>query len=411
VALAEEGVPRSNKKHRMAFVFSRKMEYPPDVHDMKAYYVSKEMINKGFEVNWVQLGGSEKNWKRDGIRFCVLRAPRRRPLPEAIRLLRLAVFCLVRRIEFVYEDEWLFLRDRPVARMLGQMVLRGIGVKVVLDQRDPYVDWEVATGKLKEGTNEYRRLTLLRSLLLRQTDLIILPSEAYSALYVSEGIPEKKVFGTFRGIDAELFKPQARPNATRLGLGLDGSFVIGWFGIMHSYRMIREVLVPLIENLGRELPNAHVLIGGEGPLLSEFEKLQRSEARSSFTMLGNIPYTKLPDFVAACDVTICPISTRYRFSTRSNWLKIAESVAVGTPDVATRTEISGRDLRDMKGVYWVDPDYRSFLRALREVQENLGFWQAEAEDQARHFEGYSIEKTVPKIVERVVDVIYPSRGN
>jgi glycosyltransferase involved in cell wall biosynthesis len=332
-------------------------------------------------------------------------------MPETLRLLRLIAFCLFERIELVYEDEWLFLRDRPVARLIAQTVLRGMGVKIVLDQRDPYVDWEIATGKLKEGTKEYKRLSSLRSLLLRQTDLIILPSEAYSALYKSEGIPEKKVFGTFRGIDTKLFRPQDRPNTTRLRLGLDRSFVIGWFGMMHSYRMINEILIPLIENLERDLPSAHVLIGGEGPLLNEFESLQHGDAGGSFTMLGNVPYSRLPDYVAACDVTICPISPSYRFSTRSNWLKIAESVAVGTPDVATRTEIASMDLKDMKGVYWVDPDYQSFLRALRDVQKNLGFWQAEASWQASHFEMYSITETIPRIVERVAQVIHPRTVN
>jgi glycosyltransferase involved in cell wall biosynthesis len=398
-------VARPNREHRVAFVFSRGIQYPPDIHNMKAYYISEEMKRRGYRVSWVQIGGPEKRWDKDGIHFNVLRAPKRGPLPEAIQLLRLVMYCVVERIELVYEDEWLFLRKRPGARLLGQMILRSLGVKLVLDERDPYVDWEIASGKLKEGTMEHKRLSVMRSLLLRQTDLIILPSEAYAVLYRSEGIPEKRVFGIFRGIDPKLFRPKAKSENTRSKLGLDGNFVIGWFGMMHPYRMIREIMVPIIENLPREMPNAHVLIGGEGPMIGEFERLRDGEARGSFSMLGTLPYTELPDYIAACDVTICPVSTDFRFTTHSIWLKIAESVAVGTPHIATRTEIAETDFENMKGVLWVRSDYPSFLHALRTIQEHPESWRAEAEEQARHFETYSITTTIPKIVDRVVALV------
>jgi glycosyltransferase involved in cell wall biosynthesis len=404
-AQARVEIARSKGEHRVAFVFSGTIKYPPDIHNIKAHYLTEEMKRRGNRVDWVQIGGPEKRWNKDGISFSVLRAPKRGLWPEALQLLRLVLFCVVERVELVYEDEWLFLRKRPLARLVGQMILRRIGVKVVLDERDPYVDWEIASGKVKEGTGEHRRLSMMRSLLLRQTDLIILPSEAYAVLYKSEGIPEKKVFGIFRGIDQNLFEPKARSEDTRSKLGLDGDFVIGWFGMMHPYRMVREIIVPTIKNLSREMPNAHVLIGGEGPMIGEFERLRNSEARNSFSMLGTIPYTELPEYIAACDVTICPVNTDFRFSNYSNWLKIAESVAVGTPLIATRTEIAKRDFRDMKGVLWVGPDYPSFLRALKTIREHSESWRAEAEEQARHFEAYSIASTIPKIVDRVVALV------
>ncbi|MDA4123976.1 MAG: glycosyltransferase [Thaumarchaeota archaeon] len=387
-------------------MFSGRMNYPPDIHNMKNYYVSEEMKRRGLTVNWVQLGGPKKRWNKDGIQFAVLRAPRGGHLPEALQALPLALYCATRRIQVVYEDEWLFLRKKPWARLACQMILRGFGVKLVLDQRDPYVDFEIAAGELNEGTKIHRRLSLIRSLLLRQTDLIILPSEAYSELYISEGIPEKKVLGIFRGIDPEVFKPQVKPNDAKSKLGLEGRFVIGWFGLMHSYRMIKEIIVPLIENLAREIPNAHFLIGGEGPLLGEFDRLRSTEAGNSFTMLGTIPYTKLPDYIAASDVTICPVSTKFRFSTHSNWLKIAESVAVGTPIIATKTEISKLDYSHLKGVVWVDSDYQSFLSALKNVQKDHGLLHSEAEDQARHFEAFSIESRIPRIVDRVLALVH-----
>jgi glycosyltransferase involved in cell wall biosynthesis len=392
----------SDHSSRVAFVFSRKIQYPPDIHDLKAFYISDEMRRRGLKVSWVQVGGPEKRWERDGIGFVVLRAPKRGPLAEVLPLLRLALYCITARINLVYVDEWLFLRKKPLARLANQMVLRGIGVKLVLDQRDPYLDWEIASGEISDRTKNLNRLSLLRTLLLRQTDLVITPSKAYASLYESEGMPSNKVFGMFRGIDHTLFRPETEPNTIRSRLGIRDNFVVGWFGLMHSYRMIKEIIVPLIENLSKEMPSAHLLIGGEGPLMHEFEKLLDTDAKGSFTSLGSIPYSELPSYIAACDVTICPVSTKFRFTMHSNWLKIAESISVGTPIIAARTEISELDYKDVRGVIWVDPNYQSFLSALRKVQANLASYRAEAEGQARHFESYSIGFTIPKIVDRVL---------
>ena len=392
----------ARKRRRSVFVFSRTMKFPPVIHNVKAFYLTKEMVRRGVEVTWVQLGGIERRWEEDGIRFAVLRSPRKGPLHEYFQILRLVSFCLASRIKLAYEDEWLFFRKKPGVRLLGNMILRALGVKIVLDQRDPFVDFEVAAGELTKGSGKLRRFSLMKSLLLRQADLVVMPSKAYAAVYESEGIPKEKVLGVFRGIDQEVFRPRTEPSVERSRLGLEGSFVVGWFGLMHKYRMIKEIIIPLIENLPREVPNAHFLIGGEGPLLGEFEKIRQGPAGRSFDLLGNIPYPKLPDYIAACDVTICPVSTKFRFTMNSNWLKIAESIAVGTPVVASRTRISNLDFANVDGIIWAESDYDSFLEAIRRVQENPAFYRAGAQEQATHFEAFSIRRTIPTIVDRAL---------
>ena len=398
--MAGKSADGEGRKRRLVFVFSRTMTYPPVIHNVKVFYLSKELRRRGVDVAWVQLGGIERRWEEDGIRFAVLRSPRKGLFHEYFQILRLVAFCLASRINLVYEDEWLFFRKKPTVRLLGNTILRALGVKIVLDQRDPFVDFEVAAGELTEESAKLRRLTLVNSLLLRQADLVILPSKAYAAVYQSDGIPKQRVLGIFRGIDPEIFRPKTEPSPERSRLGLEGNFVVGWFGLMHKYRMIREIIIPLIENLPKEIPNAHFLIGGEGPMICEFEKIRQGPTGRSFDLLGNIPYPKLPDFIAACDVTICPVSPKFRFTMNSNWLKIAESIAVGTPIVASNTRISTLDFANVDGIVWTESDYDSFLKAIRVVQENLAFYRGGARQQATHFEAFSIRSTIPAIVDR-----------
>ena len=388
-------------ERRIAFAFSGRMAYPPGIHDMKAYYVTRELRARGARVDWVMVGGHQKEWYRDGIRFAVLAAPAGPRLTEALRIFRLVLYCVVRKIQLVYIDEWLFLRKRPLSRLVGHVLLRVLGMRVVLDERDPYVDFEIAAGELEEGSGRHRSLSLVREMLLHQSDLIDLPSMAYALLYESVGISKKKVFGAFRGVDTDLFKPQLHPSEVRSRMGLEGKYVIGWFGLMHSYRMIKEIIIPIIENLSRDIPNAHVLIGGEGPLMPEFLKIRNGGAGGSFTMLGTVPYSRLPDYITSSDVTICPVSPTFQFTKHSNWQKKAESISTGTPVVASRTVASETDYGGVRGVVWVNSDYPSFIGALRDIQMDPGLYRTQAREQALHFEAYSIKRTIPAIVDRV----------
>jgi glycosyltransferase involved in cell wall biosynthesis len=367
---------------------------------MKCYYVTKELIARGNKVTWVKLGGKDKNHFAEGIEFTRIPIPPTNPLLTFFSLLRLVLFCVARRIQIVYLDEWLFFRHRPVSRLAGVIGLRLSGAKVVLDERDPLVDFETATGEFSAGSKWDRVAVRATRLSERLSNLVILTSKAYEQLYVSDGFPAKKVMGIFRGVDPKLFRPIAGPYSVRSKLGLDGKFVVGWFGLMHPFRQIREVLVPIAREITRTIPDGHVLIGGEGPQFSEFQSLS-SEDNISVTVLGFVPYADLPKYIAACDVLLCPVDTRFRFTQHSAWLKIVEALAVGRPVIAAKTMISDLDYKDLKGVTWVDSDLPNFMKALEEIKQNYAPHLSQAQDQARHMEDFTVPRTIAKIVERV----------
>lgn len=367
---------------------------------MKCYYVTKELLARGDRVTWVRLGGKDKTHFAEGIEFTGIPLPPTNPLFTAFSLLRLVLFCVARRIQIVYLDEWLFFRHRPMSRLAGVIGLRISGAKVVLDERDPLVDFETATGEFSKTSQGYRQTIRAASLSERLSSLVILTSKAYEQLYISDGFPVKKVIGIFRGVDPELFNPMASPDLIRSKFGLDDKFVIGWFGLMHPFRQIKEVLVPVARGISKAIPNAHVLIGGEGPLFGEFQSLS-AEDDIPATVLGFIPYADLPRYIAACDVLLCPVDPRFRFTQRSAWLKIVEALAVGRPIIASRTMISELDYKDLRGVIWVESDLKSFMNALGELKRNYPSYLSQAQDQARHIEDYSVSSTIIKIVDRV----------
>lgn len=362
--------------------------------------MSRELAERGHRVIWIQFGRKQGRSSADGLQFVTVTSFGANPLTPFFSIFRMTLHCLAKRVQVAYVDEWLFSRDKPSRRLALFIGLRIAGVKVVLDERDPFVDFEIASGWVSPGSERLGQLQRSQRLLQRLANLLILPSKAYADLLISEGIPGRKVLGAFRGIDTDLFTPNQDPSLARASLGIDGKFVIGWFGLMLPYRLVREVMVPLIEGVNQVIPNAHVVIGGEGPLRSEFDRLV-GRGDLPLSLVGMVAYDDLPRYISACNVLLCPVDDRFRFSNYSAWLKIAESLAVGRPIVASKTMIAVTDFKDLKGVVWVPSSLQGFMRGLKEVYDSYESYLSLARDQANDFGTYSTKKTVAAIANRL----------
>ena len=370
---------------------------------MKAYYVSNEMLHRGLRVTWLVLGEDLRVQSKNGIVFVMIPhlARRFKKVSLWIGIAIVASFCKITGVSGVYVDEWLFFRGDPNKLLAYEVALKKAGMRLILDQRDPFIDFEISCGKLKPNSPMHKILTNRYKIIYQLLDLVIVPSHRYERVMIEEeGLPPNKVLGTFRGVDSNLFKPEVKPIDLTSNIG-GKKFIIGWFGIMHPYRQIREVLVPLIKTIGDHIQEAHVIIGGEGPEIREFTNLKETYSEG-FSMLGFIPYTSLPGYIAACDVLLCPVDTRFRFSRSSLWLKIFETLAVGRPIITTRTDVSTDDASRLKGVIWVDGDFDSYLEALLKVHSDYQTYQARALEQSKHFEDYTLSKTIPKIVDTIL---------
>jgi hypothetical protein len=135
----------SHSQRAYGFVFSRPVAYPANIHNMKSYYLTKELLSRGQRVVWFQLGRSDRSRTRDGIEFVNIPIPATNVLLTAFALLRMVAFCLAKRIDVVYMDEWLFFRHRPVWTLAGVAGLRAVGIKVVFDESSargrPSTEW------------------------------------------------------------------------------------------------------------------------------------------------------------------------------------------------------------------------------------------------------------------------------
>lgn len=376
---------------------------------MKCYYISEEMTRRGVEVIWLNVGREDRISNAGSIVFVSLRTPVFRVISTLLASFKIMTYCLVNGVRIVYIDAWFYFRDSPFRQLATVILLRIFGMRVVIDQRDPYLDFEVARGAVQLGTIKQRLLTIHEKITLYACSLLILPSKAYENLLTSEGSPSGKIKGFFRGIDLKQFNPSVEGSRIRARLGLQQSFVVGWFGMMYRYRQVKEVLIPMAQTMGSIVPNGRMILGGKGPLERAVREAKKGIRGDQFDYVGSVKYSDLPEYLSACDVLLCPVNAQFRFSRYSNWLKILEGLAMGVPVIATRTESSGIDLGQLKGIVWTGESLADFRASVENAYKNLTQIKTAARKQADDLSEFGIEKTIPLIVNQVLQTEYRHR--
>jgi glycosyltransferase involved in cell wall biosynthesis len=145
-----------------------------------------------------------------------------------------------------------------------------------------------------------------------------------------------------------------------------------------------------------------MILGGKGPLEGALRDAIGGDMGAEFDFVGAVEYSVLPQYLSACDVLLCPINTQFRFTRHSNWLKILEGLAVGVPVIATKTEASVVDLGSLKGIVWTGEGLADFRASIENTYKNLKQIKGTARKQAEDLSEFSIEKTIPTIVDQVL---------
>ncbi len=136
------------------------------------------------------------------------------------------------------------------------------------------------------------------------------------------------------GIDVERFKP-TDASGLREELGLRDKRVIVSVGRLVRRKGHDRLIASLAEVL-KFIPNAHLLLVGEGPYRGHLEKLAKKfELAENVTFLGRIQYEELPRYICVGDIFAMPSRSRF-FGLEVEGLGIVylEASACGLPVIA-----------------------------------------------------------------------------
>lgn len=154
-------------------------------------------------------------------------------------------------------------------------------------------------------------------------DAIITVSEGLKEALVRLGAPPRKIETLRNGVDLDTFKPAGRERI-RHAMNLD-SPVIASIGHLIE-RKGHDIVIRAL----KDIPDATLLIAGEGPLRKKLEALAKSAGVAERVhFMGAVPHEQLKDIYNAADVLALA-------SSREGWPNVLlEAMACGTPCVAT----------------------------------------------------------------------------
>jgi phosphatidylinositol alpha-1,6-mannosyltransferase len=136
------------------------------------------------------------------------------------------------------------------------------------------------------------------------------------------------------GIDVDHFCPQDA-TALRKELMLENKRVIVSVGRL-VHRKGQDHLIQALPEILRSVPNAHILMVGQGPYLSHLQKLVvRYNLMDHVSFIGRIQYAQLPQYICAGDIFAMPSRSRF-FGLEVEGLGIVylEASACGLPVIA-----------------------------------------------------------------------------
>lgn len=136
------------------------------------------------------------------------------------------------------------------------------------------------------------------------------------------------------GIDVDHFSPQ---NSTQLRkeLKLENKRVIVSVGRL-VHRKGQDHLIQSLPEILKSVPDAHLLMVGQGPYLSHLKKLvSRHNLADHVSFIGRIQYAQLPQYICAGDIFAMPSRSRF-FGLEVEGLGIVylEASACGLPVIA-----------------------------------------------------------------------------
>jgi glycosyltransferase involved in cell wall biosynthesis len=172
------------------------------------------------------------------------------------------------------------------------------------------------------GNIPFARERMLRAAECAQA--LIAVSEALARKMRALGMPASRIEVLRNGVDAETFSPVPRLEARRcLNLVEDTKWVAG------IGNLVPEKGFDLLIRAIAQLPQANLLIVGQGPVRNDLRALAEAMAPGRVVFRDNMPQADLRFVYSACNVLGLP-------SQREGWPNVVlEAIACGTPVVAS----------------------------------------------------------------------------
>jgi glycosyltransferase involved in cell wall biosynthesis len=201
---------------------------------------------------------------------------------------------------------------------------RRLGIPSVLEVNAPLVE-EQARHRVLVDQAAAERVAALQA---RDAGVLAAVSEGVAAdLRRRHPVAAARVHVVPNGVDPERFRSPAPQRAGR-------PFTVGFLGTLKPWHGL-DVLVDAFARLRRTVPDARLLVVGDGPERGALEAgLAARGAGTAARLTGSVAPDLVPQLLARMDVAVAPYPPQPAFYFSP--LKVVEAMAAGLPVVASR---------------------------------------------------------------------------
>jgi glycosyltransferase involved in cell wall biosynthesis len=384
-------------KSVVAFLFPEDIQVPANLRE---YYVSEDLFNRGFGVRWFYASRSNFRFDHDFLAKRVLSRKVFRGFlgNYIIHPVYLAKTYLHQGIRIVWISGW---SERSLIYLIWYvLLLRICRIRVVYDPIDPIYEYAIATHREVNYTLLKKTAAML---LYSLVDLVIVVNDVQKRMLVANGCRERKLRVGFYGANIDFFRNRENQRLTAIEhLDLQGKFLIGWIGHMSLFKGLEEILVPLIRTLREEIPNVHFFIAGAGnrELMNRFVSLEK-EGVYPLTVMGQIPYEELYGITCLMNVYVVPTKADDQYSKAIFPIKIFDAISCGVPVVTTRTPLAEEVGMHFDSICFADFDYRSYRQEILKIYCNYDMYKSMATKSMRNIAEYSSRLFASKIADYI----------
>ncbi|MGD0423865.1 MAG: glycosyltransferase [Candidatus Bathyarchaeia archaeon] len=248
-----------------------------------------------------------------------------------------------------------------------RMMPRRIRPTMVVDVRSTPVEVEGVRGKLE--TLSFRiTMQIARTMLDGITTITTMMREDICRKF---GVEPGFIGVWTSGVNADVFSPgTSTANRVRAELGVNDRFVVFYHGVLTANRGIAETITSL-GLLDVKYQDIVFVVLGKGPALSTLRELSHKvNAEQRVIFHGPVEYSKVPEFIAACDVGIVPLPDLADWKSQCplNLLEcLAMSKVVVATDIPANREVTG-DSRAV--IYAASADPKEIAKAMMFAFDN-----------------------------------------
>ena len=197
---------------------------------------------------------------------------------------------------------------------------------------------------------------MIRKFCLQFTHHIIAVSSNLKNFLIENSIVKdpNKIAVLPNAADTQAFDKDFDIAGIKKSLGLEGKFIIVYTGTLQVWYAIEDIIsaLPLIL---REIPNAILLIVGEGQAREKLEKLSKElKITDKVRFTGYINHSKIPEIISIADVVVAPYK-EVGMPFFNSPIKIFEYLSAGKPIVATKIGQIVEILQDQYTALLVEP--------------------------------------------------------